>query len=334
MTKIDIVIAWVDGSDPLLAKKRRSFQQQAKDVHSDAVVETRFADRGEIYYCIASVLRYAPFANRIWIISDAQRPRYLDAFFRAGLCDQDFIQVVDHSTVFRGFEDFLPTFSAKSIETVMWRIPGLSEHFVYLNDDFFFNSRLSPEFLFREGKPVLRGRRTRPRTARLGNKFRRFFGAADPQKSSDPPSFRVGQELAWNPAGPRAKYLRIGHHPHPLRRSTFEQFYSGHPDILTQQFKNRFRSSVHYAPVTLANNLEMAMHGVKAGPAVKVAYANTKSDLPKKEIIDQIRGDLVPYGCIQSMDQRGPEAAGLLHRIMVEKFGKFLPRTIPFEQPA
>ena len=41
--------------------------------------------------------------------------------------------------MFVGYEQFLPTFNTRSIETMIWNIKGLSDYFIYMNDDFFFN---------------------------------------------------------------------------------------------------------------------------------------------------------------------------------------------------
>ncbi len=40
----------------------------------------------------------------------------------------------------------------------MHRIPGLAEHFVYFNDDFFLIKHTKPTDFFRDGLPVLRGK--------------------------------------------------------------------------------------------------------------------------------------------------------------------------------
>ena len=94
--RIDVVIAWVDGADPKhRAKHLRHLKPGAKERM------TRFADRGEIYHCIASILKFAPFINRIWVVTDAQRPKFLGRVCKAGLCSADFIRVVDHTEVVR-----------------------------------------------------------------------------------------------------------------------------------------------------------------------------------------------------------------------------------------
>ena len=54
------------------------------------------------------------------------------------------MHVVDHREVFAGYEQFLPTFSSRAIESMLWRIPDLSERFLYLNDDFMLLRPVTP----------------------------------------------------------------------------------------------------------------------------------------------------------------------------------------------
>ena len=141
--QIDIVIAWVDGNDLELKKKRHKYLT-GEDA-SDAVSDTRFASNNEIYYNIASILKYVPFCRNIFVVTDNQRPEFIDEFTAQGLCTADKIRVVDHREIFRGYEQHLPTFNTRSIESMLWNIEGLSDYFIYLNDDFFFNSTAQPE---------------------------------------------------------------------------------------------------------------------------------------------------------------------------------------------
>ena len=138
MQNLDIVIAWVDGNDVELKRKRHQYLTGGDA--SDAVSDTRFASNDEIYYNIASILKYVPFCRHIFIVTDNQQPEFLNEFATQGLCDANKIRVVDHREIFAGYTQFLPTFNTRSIESMLWNINGLSDYFIYLNDDFFFNS--------------------------------------------------------------------------------------------------------------------------------------------------------------------------------------------------
>ena len=51
-------------------------------------------------------------------------------------------------------QKYLPTFNSHTIELNFHRIPGLSEQFVYFNDDFLLTGPCAPEDFFRNGLPV------------------------------------------------------------------------------------------------------------------------------------------------------------------------------------
>ena len=137
---IDAVITWVDGNDPVHKAKRKSYISCAEEDKSDDIGgETRFMSSGEIVCCVGSILRYAPFVRRIFIVTDSQRPRLKNFIASNFPSPQTTVEIVDHREIFRGYEDFLPTFNSLSIETMLYRIPGLSEHYVYFNDDVFIS---------------------------------------------------------------------------------------------------------------------------------------------------------------------------------------------------
>ena len=155
MQQIDVVIAWVDGNDPKLKQKR--MQYQGKTQASDAVSDTRFASNHEIYYNVASILKYVPFCRHIYIVTDGQQPQWIDDFVQDGMCAAGKIRIVDHREIFTGYEQYLPTFNTRSIETMLWNIQGLSDYFFYLNDDFFFNAPAQLEDILIDQKRVIYG---------------------------------------------------------------------------------------------------------------------------------------------------------------------------------
>ena len=83
---IDVVIAWVDGDDPSHKAKRRMYMPSEMSQSDDIGGSTRFASRGEILFCVGSVLRFAPFVHKVYIVTDSQRPD-LDAFLHKNFPD-------------------------------------------------------------------------------------------------------------------------------------------------------------------------------------------------------------------------------------------------------
>jgi len=153
---LDVVIAWVDGDDPRLKQKREAYKS-GKSVASEAVTATRFASDDEIYYNIASIIKYVPFCRHIYVVTDQQRPALIDEFAKKNICSADKIRIIDHKDIFSGYEQYLPTFNTRSIETMIWNIEGLSDHFIYMNDDFFFNQPVTINDFLDNEKLIIHG---------------------------------------------------------------------------------------------------------------------------------------------------------------------------------
>ena len=80
---IDAVITWVDGNDPAHRAKRKAFlTDKAEDRSDDIGGATRFSSSGEIFFCIGSILRFAPFVRKIFIVTDCQDPHTDDFIHR------------------------------------------------------------------------------------------------------------------------------------------------------------------------------------------------------------------------------------------------------------
>ena len=66
---IDALVPWVDGDDPVLRAKRQRYLDPSAARNDDVAGATRFKSIGEIRYCVASILRFAPFIRKIFIIT-------------------------------------------------------------------------------------------------------------------------------------------------------------------------------------------------------------------------------------------------------------------------
>ena len=151
---IDAVVTWVDGNDPEHRRKRLSFEKGGELSLDDVAGDIRYVSIGEINYCVASILRYAPFVRNIYIVTDNQDPHLENLVEQYFPGQYSRIHIVDHKVIYRGYEHFLPVFNSLSIETMMWRIPDLSEHFIYFNDDFMLVRPTGPEDFFVGDKVV------------------------------------------------------------------------------------------------------------------------------------------------------------------------------------
>lgn len=137
--KIDFVITWVDGNDP---KWREAFNKLSGISGDDR--EERFRDMGTLKYWFRGVEKFAPWVNKIYFVTCGQKPKWLNTSCEKLVC-------IDHKDFIPA--EFLPTFSSQAIEANLHRIKGLSEHFVYFNDDMFLTGSTDPSDFFVNGLP-------------------------------------------------------------------------------------------------------------------------------------------------------------------------------------
>ncbi|MFE2284078.1 stealth family protein [Streptomyces sp. NPDC059443] len=135
---VDVVYTWVDGSDPQWLRRRSQFTGVA--YHPDAANAARYADHEELRYSLRSLAMYAPWVRNIYLVTDDQTPDWLDT-------TQPGIKVVSHREIFTD-QNSLPTFNSHAIESQLHHIEGLSEHFLYFNDDVFLGREMSPGDFF------------------------------------------------------------------------------------------------------------------------------------------------------------------------------------------
>jgi len=137
---IDFVIIWVDGSDPEWQAERAKY---TPDSHTDNRDE-RYRDWELLPYWFRGVEKFAPWVRKIHFVTWGHLPKWLNM-------SHPKLNIVRHSDYIP--EKYLPTFSSHVIEMNLHRIEGLSENFVYFNDDMFIISPVSQEVFFKNGLP-------------------------------------------------------------------------------------------------------------------------------------------------------------------------------------
>jgi len=138
---IDFVVLWVDDSDPAWqAKKARYTGATVKEGNSVA----RYRDWDTLKYWFRGVEKFAPWVRHVYFVTDDQKPEWLNT-------DHPKLKWVKHTDFIPA--EYLPVFSSHPIEWNLHRIEGLSENFVYFNDDMFLVGKTRPEDFFVNGKP-------------------------------------------------------------------------------------------------------------------------------------------------------------------------------------
>ena len=143
----------------------------------------------------------------------------------------------------------------------MHRIPGLTEHFVYFNDDFFIIRPVSPERFFKNGLPCdfacfqynpswSQWYKTLKNNIRIIN---RHFDKKEVTEKFHDKWFSplYGKKAKWNYLLKNySKFitLRTHHNAQPYLKSTFGKVWEAADNELTETSGNRFRNKTDYSP--------------------------------------------------------------------------------------
>ncbi|WP_018145232.1 stealth family protein [Thioalkalivibrio sp. AKL6] len=300
---VDAVVTWVDGDDPEHCRERiRFLDGRAEGLGREATDATRFRSKGEIYYCLHLLRQNASWIRKVFLVTDRQRPDFLtpEEEVRLG------VTVVDHREIFRDYEDALPTFNSLSIETVLHRIPGLDDEFLYLNDDIFLLKPVVPSEFFADRVALWRGLiwPGNPVAFRVQRKLRRLQKRWARRWYVDG---LVGfcYERHWLRG---RDHLQLGHALHPMRRSLLTECLEGR---IAANVRYRFRHADQFNPVTLAANYELGRGMARLGPR-DWGYLDCKKEPGEaicRKMAEFIDDPKVRMVCVQSMDRASPEVA-------------------------
>ena len=221
---VDAVYTWVNGDDPawLESKKRTEAEISGVEYHNEANHMARFRSRDELKYSLRSLDMFAPWFRNIYVVTAGQIPDWLNV-------DHPRIKMIDHSEIYPD-ASYLPTFNSNSIISRLHHIEGLSEHYVYINDDVFF------------GRPLTKDRFFLPsgiaKVTRSNN--RRPFGKAS---ASDGPHLNLTRNIR---AVLKEEFgitisRAIKHTPHPQLRSVHLEMESRFSDLYEKTWTSRFR---------------------------------------------------------------------------------------------
>lgn len=257
---IDVVYTWVDGDDPEWNAARVA--REGADARKEAAGQARFRSRDELRYSLRSLHLFAPWVRRIHLVTAGQRPSWLANHPR--------ITLVDHRDILPA--DALPTFNSQAIETSLHKIPGLAEHFVYLNDDVFLGRPTRPELFFSPGGGA---------AAFVGDASIGLPGHADKPFLHAAANNR---DLLKDAFGVEITQV-MAHSPHPQRVSVLTEIEERFPAALARTARAPFRSPTD---VSLLSNL--AQHyGLITGQAFPATAQHAFVDLSNARVERQLR---------------------------------------------
>lgn len=219
---IDVVFTWVDDKDP---DWRANYMKAKQETEPNSIGpygadSARFANHDELRYSLQSVRRFLPWVNRIHIVTAGQCPEWL--------APNDKIRIVDHREIIES--RYLPTFNSHVIEAHLHRIPDLTEHFIYFNDDVFVARPLMSGHFFRDNGIASAF------VARKSLSAMRNRGIDTPTLSA---SLR-GMQMLANDYATTIDWPLV-HTYIPLRKSMFEFAWSRYGNSIRAFLPNRFR---------------------------------------------------------------------------------------------
>ena len=191
---MDAIVTYVDGQDPL-------WKEDYVTAVGHEILNKRFRDWGTLKYHFRGLARYMPFIDRIHLVvaRESQVPSWINP---------ETVHVVLHRDIMPA--EHLPTFNSSMIEMFLHRIPGLSEKFLYFNDDMYTVGPCSEDDFFPDGKPSMGFSRNFMR----GGDFRFLVSHSD--------------ALARKAAGKRAScmYVRPQHTASPMLKSVCDEVFA------------------------------------------------------------------------------------------------------------
>lgn len=307
---VDVVFTWVDDGDPIWRQKRQENLLRCGGAPEflNARSSARFRNHNELTYSVHSVLTYMPWVRSIYIVTDGQRPRW-DKIDKK-------IKFVAHEELISS--EYLPTFNSHVIEAHLHKIAGLSECFIYFNDDVFAARGLvKGHFFSSNGLAVVF-----PSGKRISSLLERGIRTATIAASIN------SSELLRNRYG---KFIDIPlvHTYVPLRKSAFRLAWNKFEEEIHRFLPNRFRGERDLNVATFLVPWLMYLEGAACLGQDVCHYFNISSPAApqyyRNLILAQLNGSSPHSFCVNDVSDMDdiPGYKVLFNEFIEEYFGIF-----------
>lgn len=339
--KIDFVVTWLDSTDPAWQTEYVKYKKESTKMADTSAA--RYREWDLFRYWFRAVENYAPWVNKVFLVTNGKFPDWINE-------DHPKLVLVKHSDYIPS--EFLPTFNSHTIELHMNKIPGLSEHFVYFNDDCYLNAPITPDYYFKKGLPcdcnaetlfnvpvynkdagfltfiirytnisVLNGHFNRKNT--IKGSFKRWFGF-----HLGLISWVMGRIISFDPKG-RFVGFRYRHFEQPFLKSVLDEAWEKEPEMLTNSC-TRFRENISLNPYffrywQFATN---RFYPVKLNHARK--YVLNNDDIDK--IIDALKNKNIWSICANDSTMCSEEDYDNIRPLIHEEFKNKFPQKSEYEK--
>ncbi|WP_082763834.1 stealth conserved region 3 domain-containing protein [Frondihabitans sp. PAMC 28766] len=305
---IDMVFSWVDGNSVEYQRARaRQAKHHVVGDGDDSVA--RFRQIDELKYALRSVYMFAPWVRNIYIATDSPAPTWL--------ADHPRVRIV-RSEEFFADPSVLPTHNSQAVESQLHHIKGLSEHFLYSNDDMFFGRPVGPGMFFSPGSL----------TKFIEAETRIGLGLNNSERSGFENSARVNRALLQQRFG-RVTTRHLEHTAAPLRKSVLTEMEHEFADEFSETAASPFRAKTN---ISVTNSL-YHYYALMTGRAIvqeraKVSYVDTTMVSGLAFLNELLKKRSYDFFCLN--DGSFPEVSDEERTAVVTDF---LERYFPFKAP-
>ena len=330
---IDIVFPWVDGNDIEWQRERNKYSNNPETQSLGF-----YRDWGLLVYLFRGIERFAPWVRKVHFITWGHLPAWLNL-------ENPKLHIVNHKDYIP--QEYLPTFNSGTIELNIHRIPGLSEKFIYFNDDTFIIAPIKPSDFFHNGLPRHYGIHVPYRvskndyffyplnnTAIINEHFSMRKSILSNFSKWFSPKYGINNlsTLLMMPF-PAFYGFYQAHLPIPHNKSTFSTVWEEEKDVLDTSCKERFRSSIG------VTNWLMESWSIAAGEFYPQSINIGKSFFPNRDfgldnmdaIVDYIEKQKGKHICINDGSLDNEEVAGVSSCLQTA-FNSILPSKSSFEK--
>lgn len=329
---IDIVIFWVDGSDPEWLAQKAEYSP-TEPIADDRAL--RYRDWDNLQYLFRGIERFAPWVNKVFFVTWGHIPKWLDI-------NAPKLKIVRH-------EDFIPseynpTFSSFVKELNMHLIPELSEHFVHFNDDMFLLKPTKRDDFFKNGKPcdcaILTAHSHNEAEPYMFMQYRatgiinKYFNSKEVIRKNRKGWFNLkyGKLLfrSWVLSSfPRFTGIWQQHMPYSLCKSAMVELWEKERENFHKTCLNKFRSMSDFN-IWVVRNWQLASGNFEAR-SVKIGKSFVlKDELSLGEITKYIEKQKSKIICINDADMSWDDFLLFKYKLN-ESFDKILPEKSEFE---
>jgi hypothetical protein len=298
---IDIVYTYVNGNDPNFISTRKYVSKKYYDPNThtyDSNILGRFNDRDELKYSLRSVDYYLNFYRNIYIVTNGTLPKWLNI-------NHPQIKTINHHDI-PVLRDYLPTYNSHAIEANLHRIPGLSENFLYFNDDVLIEKKLNISDFIKDGKIILHNDNTLS-----------YNGKNNTTNS--------GFDNAWSNSNryldykykPEKRYV-YQHIPFLINKNIINNLWNELPNELTQTTKSKFRSINDYNIFQALHTFTLYYNNLFSYPEYKISYHLGSNNI-HRFILSNFNKSKYKFICINDENDKDIEKTDLAYKNLLEE---------------